>query len=129
MFDPDLYSDMLQCFKIMLIQLLSHYLNLAFDATSWDRFATRICLVRPEGAIFNLNGWGLVPSLRFNQLPALRRCYVFISIDNAKTVFVTVFSTSCSFFPVRIVRVDDASCLDAEMLNIAPSKVGSLGRS
>jgi hypothetical protein len=112
----------------MLTQLLPGYLNLAFGTTSWDKFATRIYLVRPESAVFDLNGLGPIPSLRFDQLPALSGCHVFISVDNAITIFVTVSSTSCSFFPVGIVRVDGARSLDAEMLNIAPRKVGSLGK-
>jgi len=128
MFNPDLHSDVLQSFKIVLIQPLSGYLDLAFNTTSRDKFTARIHFVLPESAVFELNGLGLVPSLRFDQLPALRGRYVFITVNNAISIFVAVFPTSCSFFPVWIVWVDNTSCFDAEMLNITPRKVRSLGK-
>jgi len=68
MIDPHFDIDMFQCFKVVLLQHLLSDRHLALETSGRDELSATV-LVIGEGAIVQLDGLCVEPSLRFDKFP------------------------------------------------------------
>lgn len=65
------------------------------------------------------------PGLGLDKLPVLCSCDESVGIELTIAVFVTKLPARGRFFPVWVFGVNHLGRLNAKMLDVAPSKVGS----
>jgi len=124
MIDPHFDINMFQCFKVVLLQHLLSDRHLALETSGRDELSATV-LVIGEGAIVQLDGFCVEPSLRFDKFPRLCCCHVLVAIEDTKAVLVAVKLSIGDRLPVGVVRIDLARCLYTEILDVAPTQVRS----
>lgn len=65
------------------------------------------------------------PGLRLDKFPVLCSCDKSVRVELTVPIFVTKRPARSCFFPVGVLRIDCSGRLDANMLNVAPSKIGT----
>ena len=65
------------------------------------------------------------PGLRLDKFPVLCGRDKSVCVELTVPVFVTKWPARGCFFPIWVVRIDHLSRLNAKMLDVTPSKVGT----
>jgi hypothetical protein len=84
---PNFYSNMFQCFKIILRQRFACNCHRALDAIGTDGLPALICLV-PKCTVVELDRMRYHPSLWFDEIPCLRCFHILVSVEYAVAIFI-----------------------------------------